>query len=119
VRFANRPNAAGLNNLDGAAQAVFRRALIPHLRGDFVLIGDFFHHAGFIHVVGERLLAIDVLLHLHGHDAGRRMRVIGSAHGHGVDLLVHLLQHLAKVVVLLGVGKSLGLRVELIVIDVA
>ena len=119
MRFADGSDQSGLNDLDRLAQAVFGRALIAHLRGHLVLGGDLFHHAGFIDVVRQRLLTIDVLAHLHRHDAGRRMRVIRSAHGHRVDVLIHLLQHFAKIVVFLGVREFASLRLQMMVVDIA
>src|SRR5262249_30297058 len=55
----------------------------------------------------ERLLAIHVLLQLHRHDAGRSMRVVRGADRDGVDLLAHLVEHLAEVEKLSRAEKAL------------
>src|SRR5260370_11592745 len=70
VRFADWPNTARLNDLHGLAKTVLGRSLVAHLRRHFVFGGNLFHHAGFLDVVRQRLLTINVLAHLHRHDAG-------------------------------------------------
>ena len=117
--LADRADHAGLDDLDRAAQPVFGRALVAHLRGHLLLGGHLAHHAGLVDRVRQRLLAVDVLAHLHGHDRGRGVRVVGRADGDGVDLLAHLREHLAEVVVLLGVGEARRLGVQRVVVDVA
>lgn len=67
----------------------------------------------------QRLLTVNMLAHLHRHDAGDCVRVIRSADRDCVDALVHLLKHLAKIVVFLGLGKFPGLVVQRAVVDVA
>ena len=53
---------------------------------------------------GQRLLAKAVLAHAHGHDAGRGMRMVRSAHGDGVNLVVEFVEHLPVVIIFLGLG---------------
>ena len=47
------------------------------------------------------------------------MRMVWRAHGDGVDLFLHFLEHSAKVVVFSCLWKLLGLFVEVKVVDVA
>ena len=68
----------------------------------------------------QRLLAVDVLAHLHGHDGGRGVRVVGRADRHGVDLLAHLVEHLAVVdVTFWPSGTSRACRLASVLVDVA
>ena len=119
VDFLDRAESVGAEQFDAGAEAVGRRALVAHLGAEVLLGGELPHYAGFLDGPGQRLLAEAVLAHLHGHDAGRGVGVVGRAHGDGVDLAVHLLEHLAVVEVLLGVRELLGLLVERLFVDVA
>ncbi len=67
----------------------------------------------------KRLLDEGVLAHPHGHRPGGGVGVVGRADGDGVDLVAHLLEHLAVVDVLLGVGELGRHLVELGLVDVA
>src|SRR5262249_9761899 len=93
--------------------------LVAHLRADVVLLGEHAHLPRFPHRVAERLLAVDVLAHPDGLDAGRGVHVVGRADGYRVDLVAELLEHLAVVVERLGLGEALLLLGERMVVDVA
>ena len=69
--------------------------------------------------MGERFLAEAVFAHPHGHHGGDGVIVIGSTHGHRVDLVPHLGQHVAEVKVLLGVGEAGSRFVQGAVVDIA
>jgi hypothetical protein len=86
-----------LNDFDSSTQAIASAPLVAHLSGHFFLLGDLAHHARFINRVSERLLAIDVFAHSHGHDTGRCVDVVRGADHDGVDLFSHLLEHLPVV----------------------
>ncbi len=75
--------------------------------------------AGFPHVVGQRLLRVDVLADLDRHHGGDGVGVIGRGDGDGVDLLAHLVEHLAEVGELSGLGVLGGFGVEALLVDVA
>ncbi len=121
------------DDLHCPAQAVGSRALIAHLRGDLHLLGRLAHVPGLGDRVRQRLLAVDVLAHVHRHQAGRRVRVVRRADGDGVDLLAHLVEHLAVVEVrfrvvlslprprldLFGVAQVFQGVVEMVLVDVA
>jgi len=119
VHLADRPDRPALDQLDHAAVVVLGVDLRAHLRGQLVLDGQIGHHAGLVHFVRERLFAVAVLAHLHGHDAGHGVGVIGGAHHHGVDLLVHFAEHLAEVGVGFGLRMALGGRGEVVLVHVA
>jgi hypothetical protein len=57
--------------------------------------------------------------HPHRHGAGHGVRVVGRADRDGIDALAHLVEHLAIIVVPLGIGIFLGRLVEGLVVDVA
>ncbi len=93
--------------------------VVAHLRGQLVFPRQLPQHAGFINRVRQRLLHEGVFLHPHRHGRRGGMTVVGRAHGHRVDALLHFLEHLAKIVVLLGLGEGDRSGVEVILIDVA
>ena len=98
---------ASLDQLDSAAQAGVRATLRAHLRGHFRSGGHSANHAGFVHRMRQRLLAIHVLAQLHRHHRGGRVAVVGRADHDGVDIL-SLVEHLAKV----AIARGLGIRLE-------
>ncbi len=79
-------------------------ALVAHLRNDLVFAGDLGHFAALVDGVGQRLLAVDVLAAFHSGDRGHRVVMVGRGHHDGVDLLVQLVEHLAEVAELRGLG---------------
>ena len=118
---------AGMNGMhlaDGArpdplAEPANRAAgmpLIAKLGDHLVLAGGLHERADFLDRVGQWLFAINMLVMLHGRHRNNRVGVIGGADDHRVNLLVHLVEHHAKVFELrrLGIlGELLG-RVLLI-----
>ena len=80
------PMAARLDVLDDAAVVVAGVDLRAHLRGDAGLPGSLADEPRLLHVVRERLLAVDVLLQLQGGQRGERVRVLGGADNDGVEL---------------------------------
>ena len=109
----------GLNDFDGAAQAVLGAALIAHLRGEPLLVGQLAHEAGLMDGLGQRLLAEAMLAHLHCTDGGDAVSVVRGGDGDGVDLAAHLFVELPEVLVFLGIRELLGLTIERILIDIA
>ena len=51
-------------------QAIARLALVAHLGGQFLFRGKLTQDASFMHRLHKRLLAVDMLAHLHGHGGG-------------------------------------------------
>src|SRR5262249_41834737 len=72
-------------------------------------------------------LAVDVLLHLHRHQAGGRVRVVWRADRDSIDLLAQLVEHFAVVVELLHGPEGefarlrlhVGKPVQVLIVDVA
>ena len=115
----DRSQNARSDELDALAEAGLGGPLVAHLGAELLLGGERPHEACFLDRPGQRLLAEAVLAHAHGHHAGRGVRVVGRADGHGVDLVAQLLEHLAVVEVLLRLGVLFPHLLELMLVDVA
>ena len=111
-------NRAGPNDFDGFTKSVFGRPLIAHLSHNTHFSGDFTHHAGFTNGPGQWLLAVDMLLHLHGLDGRSRMRMVRRADRHDVHFVAELIQHFAEVRELLSVVEFFCFLVKRSTIDV-
>ena len=93
--------------LDKHSAALEGMALVAHLRDDLVPLSGLDHRAAFGDGVGQRLFAVHVLAMLHGRNGRDRMVMIRSANHHGVDVFVHLVEHLAEVAEPFGLGMVL------------
>jgi hypothetical protein len=102
VHFANRADGAGSNQLHHTAKIVGGVDLRSHLGRQVFFSTDLRHQAGFMNRVRQGLLAIAVFAHPHRHDACRCMDMVGRTDEHGIDLLIHGIQHLPEVFVPLG-----------------
>ena len=110
---------AGLDELNRAPEAALRTALVAHLGSEFLVAGEISHHAGFPHGLGKGLLAIDVLAHLHRHDAGHSVDVIRCGNSDAVDLIAHFGEHFPEIRVFLGIGEPLGHGIEPLLVNIA
>ena len=97
VNLPHLAQHARLNQLHQSTRVGTAMTLIAHLRGDFVLPRDLGHLARLGHRMGERLLAINVFAHLHRHEGGRGVHVVGRRNGHGIDIPAFLLQHQSEI----------------------
>ena len=102
-----------------AAEIAGGGPLVAHLRGDLVVAGELGQHAGLVQRMRERLLHEAVFAVPHGHGGGQGVDVVRRAHRHGVDALVHLVQQLAEVRELPGLGKAISGRGQIIHINIA
>ncbi len=118
MHLADRSDRAGLNDFHRAAEAIFSAALISHLGGDFIFGRHLAHHPRFVNRMGQRLLAIDMFAQLHGHDAGRRVVMIGRGDDDGIDLL-YLFEHLAVIAIKTGARIFLAALAQPGVIHIA
>ena len=107
VRFAHLANGAAPDQFNGATQPIFGAALVAHLGDDLVLERGQAHDSRFVHRAREGLFTIDVFAALHGRHRGDGMSVVGRGHQHGIDLLVHLVEHPAEILERLGLGMLL------------
>ncbi len=87
------------------ADSIERVALVAQLRHDLVLLGRLHQGPDLGDGVGQRLLTVDVLASLDGRHRNHGVGVVGRPDDHRVDLLVHLVEHLAVVLVHLGVRE--------------
>ena len=72
-----------------------------------------------IDIVRQRLFAEHALAHANAPRGNDRVGIVRRGHGDRVDLLVHLVEHLAKVVVLLCLGDRLVVRCSPSVVHIA
>src|SRR5208337_3949213 len=63
-------------------------ALVAHLRGDLLRLGDFAQFAGLVDIVAERFLAVEGQPGIQGADARREVTVIGGGNPSRVEMLL-------------------------------
>ena len=107
MQFERFADHAGLNDLDGAAQAGLGAALVAHLSGQVLLFGELAQEARLVDGLDERFLAKAVLAHLHRPDGRHAVVVVRDGNGHRVNVLADFVQHLAVIAVLLELGELL------------
>ncbi|MCR4415328.1 MAG: hypothetical protein NUV77_23190 [Thermoguttaceae bacterium] len=88
------------------ADRLERVPLVAQLRDDVVLFGGLHQRAALVDRMGQGFLAIDVFAAPDGRHGGHGVEVVGRGHHHGVDLLLHRVEHLAEVLELRGVGPA-------------
>ncbi len=103
VHLAHGTNRAALNQLLDPPVIVGRVPLIAHLRRELELRGRLTNEPRFRDVVGERLLAVDVLARLEGEEGREDVRVLAGAHDDRVEV-AGAIEHLPEV------GELFGLR---------
>ena len=89
------------------AHAVAGCALVAHLGHHFVAFGGLGEGAGFVDIVGERLLHVDVLAQLHGGQGNHGVVVVGRGHRYGIEILALLIEQLPPVLIVPGLRKRL------------
>ena len=107
VGFGDRTDGPGGNIFRHAADRLAAIALVAHLRENLLLPGGLGQGIALGDVVGQWLLAEDMLAVVDGADGGRSVVVIGRGDQHHVEVLVALVEHLAIVVENLGLGRLL------------
>ena len=118
MTFINRPNRAGLDQLDDAPVIIGGVYLRAHLRGQlFVAGGQVRDGSRLINGVRERLLAIDMLAQPQRRRRSDRMCVVSSAHDNGINIFLY--EQLAKIVVGLGSRVFFGCRRQEAVVNIA
>ncbi len=94
----DRTDGAVPDPLGGLAVSFAGASVVSQLCGDSCLLGDLGDEPGLPDVVGERLLAVDVLAGLRGEDRDVGVKVVRGGDQDGVDRLF-LLQHDPEVLV--------------------
>ena len=79
-------------------------ALVAHLRGDLLRLGQLAELAGLVDIVAQRLLAVDGQPGVQGADAGGEVIVVGRGNPNGVEMFL-LVEELAVVAIDLRVGE--------------
>ena len=90
-----------------AADALAAVTLIAHLSQDLLFARGVGEGPAFGDIMGQWLLAEDMLAIMDGADGGRGVVVIGRGHKDDVEILVALVEHLAVIVEDLGPGAVL------------
>jgi len=114
--LADRPRA---DHLRPAAKPRIGRPLVAHLRADALLPGRLSHQPRFPDRMRERLLAIHVLAHPHGHHRRWSVMVVGRGNDHGVNLRPEFLEQLAIIVIAPGILELLEVLPTAPLVDVA
>ena len=96
---ANRPIPDGLAHQAGPFGGL---TLIAHLGGDLMLASGFGNHSRFINRMSQRLFTINVLASFDGGYACNGMDMVRRGDHYRIDVLVLLVQHLAKIFVFFG-----------------
>ena len=86
------------------SQALAGVALVAHLSGDLLRLGELAQLAGLVNIVAQRLLAVDGQPGVEGADAGGKVTVIGRGDPNGVEMFL-LIEELAVVAIDLRVGE--------------
>ena len=119
MHLVNRADRARLDQLDHAAIVVFGVDLRAHLGRQLALVGQvgLADHVGFVHAMGQRLLAVHAQPALHGPIARQGVDLVGRAHHDGIQIL--LVDELSPIHVGLGLGVPLGGLGQVVFVDVA
>ncbi len=104
VTFLDLADGASPQCLHPLAHAGAGSALVAHLRTNLIFLRQQPHLARFPNGVRHRLLTINVNALIHGADGSWGMGVIRGRHSTGINVLAHLVEHLAEV------GKFFRLR---------
>ena len=97
--LAHLADHSGADRFHRLADALAGVALISHLGDHLVALLGFQEGSRLPDVMGQRLLGVNVDPALHRRERGGEMRVIRGGNDHRVDVLVHLVEHHAEVVV--------------------
>ena len=90
-----------LRNLPAPVERV---ALVTHLRGHLVFLGQARKQSGLIDRMCKGFLYIDVLAQRHGMGSHTGMGVVGRGHQYGIDGLAYLVKHHTPVLEAAGIG---------------
>ena len=107
VHLGDLPDRPVPDPLAQRADPPRRVPLVAELRDHLGLAGGLADLANLVDRVGQGLLAVDVFAAFQCGHAGHRVRVVRRADHHGVDVLVHRVEHLAEIFESLGLGELL------------
>ena len=119
VNLAHRTDHAGIQDFPDRAPRRRGVPLVAHLRGQLrILGGGLADEARLPDIVGERLLAIDVLAVRQRQIGGKRMRVLRRGHHDGVEV-IRAIEDAPEVGEFLRLRVTLRRGVERDLVDVA
>ncbi len=118
VHLLHLSDRAALDQFNGAMINRRRVHLRAHLRGHVGFCRGLHHDTAFMHIAGQRLLAVDVLARAQGRKDGECVGVLRGRDEDGVDV-VHLRVHLAEVLVGAHAGELRGGIFEVLRVHVA
>lgn len=95
---------AELDHLGKGVDALSGMTLITHLGDDSELLFGAHEDFRFLKGAGEGFLDVDVLAEGHGLDGCGEVCVVWCADAYGIDVLTHLIEHLAEVVEAFRIG---------------
>ena len=119
VTLSYRTDRAGANHLDDAVDVAVCVTLHAELRREPVLAREVGHLARFLDRVRHRLLAVEVLVEPERRHRRMEVGVVRRRYRDGIDVTVHLVEHLAEVVELPGAGVPLVRAARTRVVDIA
>jgi len=119
VDFPDVAQDAIFDQLDAAPELPAGGALVAHLGGDLLLLRRLAHPARFVDAAGHRFLDEGVLAGLHRGHTGDGVGMVRRGDDDAVDLLLHLVEHLAEIVERGDVGVFPAGRLRLAVVHVA
>src|SRR5690554_6429901 len=115
MHFADQ---TGIMNLFTGSHSVTGTSLVSHLGHDLVFFCGFGQLSGFPNVMSEGLLGVHVFSQFHRSQGGYSVRMVRCGYRTSIDIISFLVQHLAKIVVILRLGVIASGIGSPIVIDV-
>ena len=97
MHFPNSSGDSGVVPFFEEAYAFGSVALVHHLSLNLVVLAGALELAALPYIVHERLLDAYVLAALHRVERNFKVRMVGSGHADGVDILAHFIEHFAVV----------------------
>src|SRR5439155_25108660 len=94
-----------------SAKIALGETLITHLRVNYVLRARFTHDPRLVERSSQRLYTVDVFAQLQRSNRGDRVRMVGCRDQNRIDLLFHLIEYLAEVLI--------PLRLRMLLVDIA
>jgi hypothetical protein len=85
----------------------------------FVIFGQLAQVSRLIHRLGKGLLAVNVFAELNPCRSHHRVKMVGNGDGNGIDILFLFIQHIAPILIKLGVRMSFARFLSLLFVGVA
>ena len=99
MRLTDLSNDTSPHQFDGPAEAPLCGTLVSHLRDNVVARGGFPHDPRLVDRTCQRLFTVNVFAQFHCRNRGDGVRVVGCRDQNRINLLFHLIEHLAEVLI--------------------